>query len=934
MNSIWIYLSILKIKLLNNLKNILVFAFTILFFQSLSAQEGLVNANFSNSSFKEFCKNITKQSGYPIYYSNKYLDKRVVNLQINGITALKAVKLAVDTSIYQVVYWNSSIVITKDNSIPTKIVTYSYETPLVQAKVIEKDVHFKTSKAGVLIKIYVGKQGSVNNNSKVEIKARIIDLESGNIIPGATIYIESLKIGAVADKQGIAKMNILPGKYNMSVMFMGMKTQNYRLIVYSSGSFDAGLYKKSFELSSIDIYGDRQMSMLKRDPGIEKVSSKTLKVIPVMVGEPDIIKASTMLPGIVSVGEGTSGLNVRGGSSDQNAFYLNSIPIFNTSHMLGFFPAFNADLIRDFTIYKGYIPSNYGGKLSSVFDIKTRKGNRKEFSLHGGVSPMAANMVASVPIISDTLSIIVSGRKSYSDWILHKVDDKNINNSSVQFSDFSFGVYYDLPKTHVSVFGYHSKDFFAFSDVNEYRYSNDGLSFKVGQNYSDKLRATYTVVGSQYKFGTRDFVEPTKSYEHEYNIEQNEFKAEFNYIINTNHQISGGLHSVYYGLNRGEVKPIGYLSILKAVDLKKEKGIENSLFINDVVSPYQWLELNIGFRYSIYNALGPKDVYKYSNDEPQDALGIVDTVSYGNNDIISTHHFPEFRFAANIILNKTTNLKASFTQMHQSLFMLNTTATISPSSQWKLSDYYLKPSKSNQYSLGYFKDLTSTGMEISMEVFYKSTKDYTEFRDGAEFLSSNNVELNVLQGDQHSYGIETMLRRQGNYRFTGWIAYTYSKSIIHIFGDEKWQNINNGTPYPSSYDIPHSLNMFLNVKLSKRVNFSTTLNYQTGRPITFPISMYYINNISYVDYSERNAYRIPSYFRMDVSMTIEGNLRRNKFMHSSFVFSIYNLTGRDNPYSVYFLAHSWGITTHQYSVIAVPVVTATWVFKLGNFNAN
>ncbi|RLD40887.1 MAG: hypothetical protein DRI86_14450 [Bacteroidetes bacterium] len=920
---------------MNNLRNILLIVFVIGLSQSLLAQNKIVNADFVNTGFNEFCKSITKQSGYKIYYKSKYLGGRNVNMHINNITALQAVKKAVDTNLYQVVFWNSNIIITKDKSIPTKVVTYSFEIPIVKNDTVNiKEEYYKTTKAGVLKKIIVGKKGAANINSEVTIKAKVIDAETGAVIPGATIYLESLKKGAVADKLGIATVAVKPGKYTVSVMFMSMKTQKYRLIVYSAGSFDVGLYKESFELSSIDIYGDRQMSMLNRDPGIEKVSGKTLKTIPVMVGEPDIIKASTMLPGIVSVGEGTSGLNVRGGSSDQNAFYLNSIPIFNTSHMLGFFPAFNADLIRDFTIYKGYIPSNYGGKLSSVFDIKTRKGNRREFSLHGGVSPMAANMVASVPIIPDTLSFIVSGRKSYSDWILHKVDDKNINSSSVEFSDFSFGVYYDLPKTHISVFGYHSNDLFAFSDVNEYRYSNDGLSFKVGQNYSEKLRATYTVVGSQYKFGTKDFVEPTKSYEHDYNIVQNEFKAEFNYTINSNHQIEAGFHSVYYGLNRGEVKPLGSESILKLVDLKKEKGIENSLFVNDVISPYQWLELNLGFRYSMYNALGPKTVYKYVNDKPQDILGISDTISYGNNEIISTHHFPEFRFAANIIASKKSNIKASFTQMHQSLFMLNTTATVSPSSQWKLADYYLNPSKSNQYSLGYFRDFTRYGFELSVEGFYKSTKDYTEFRDGAEFLSSNKVELAVLQGDQYSYGIETMLRRKGEYKFTGWIAYTYSKSIVHIFGDEKWENVNNGLPYPSSYDIPHSLNVFLNIKLSKRVNFSTTLNYQTGRPITFPISKYFINSIAFLDYSDRNAYRIPYYFRMDASLTVEGNLKRNKFIHSSFVLSIYNLTGRDNPYSVYFLARYGKVTAHQYSVIAIPVVTATWIFKLGNFDAN
>jgi len=903
---------------------------------STFAQENRINIDYTNFGlFHDYCNEITLKSGIPIYYKNDNLNALSVTINKTNITAIQAVKFAIDTLVYEVVVWNNNILITSRGEIPTKVVTYSFEKPKisVDSSFLELEDYYKTNKAGVLQKIIVGRKGLNSGNTLVSISVKVLDAEIQRVIPGATIYIEELKKGAVADKDGVANMSLKTGKYTLSVMFMSMKTQKYRLVVYNTGSFTVSLHRESFELSSIDIYGDRQMSIRRRDPGIEKVTSKTLKTIPVMVGEPDIIKASTMLPGIVSVGEGTPGLNVRGGGADQNAFYLNSIPIFNTSHMLGFFPAFNADLIRDFTISKGYIPARYGGKLSSVFDIKTRKGNRKKFSLHGGISPMAANVVASVPIIPDTLSFIVSARTSFSDWILHKVEDRNINSSSVKFSDFSFGAYYDLPKTQVSVFGYHSKDLFAYSDINEYQYTNDGLSLKVGHRFSNKLRGNFTVVGSKYDFTTKDFLEPSKAYQHTYNIVQNEAKAELAYTINSNHKISGGYHLIYYDLNRGEVKPLG-TSLNQAVDLGKEKGMENAVFITDKVSPYQWLDIELGFRYSMYNAMGPNTVYTYKDDKLVDNTYVNDTLEFANNELITTHHFPEFRLATSIVTGKKSNVKISFNQMHQSLFMLNTTAAVSPNSQWKLADYHLKPSRSIQYSLGYFRDITRFGMEASVEGFYKDTKDYTEYRDGAEFLSDGNVELSLLQGKQNSYGIEMMLRRKGEYRFTGWLAYTYSKSKIHIEGDESWENINNGTPYPSSYDIPHSVNFFLNIKLSKRVNFSTTVNYQTGRPITFPISMYYVNDISFVDYSERNAYRIPYYFRIDASLTIEGNLKRNKLIHSSFVFSVYNLTGRDNPYSVYFLSHSYGVTTHQYSVIAIPVITATWVFKIGNFNAN
>ena len=517
-----------------------------------------------------------------------------------------------------------------------------------------------------------------------------------------------------------------------------------------------------------------------------------------------------------------------------------------------------------------------------VFDISTRKGNRKKFSMHGGVSPMAANLVVSVPIIKDKLSVIASGRKSYSDWILKKVDDSSINNSSVKFDDFSVGLYYDLEKSQISLFGYHSNDFFSFSDDNEYDYSNNGVSLNVKQIYSKKLSADYSLAVSKYDFASMDKVEVSEGYKHAYDIMQNEIKAELNYKINDNHKISGGYNGTYYGLGRGVVMPT-YNSKVSNLDLGSEQGVDNAIYVSDVWSPIDKLELLAGFRYSMYNYLGPKDVYMYSDNQIIDESNIIDTMSYGKNKVITTNHFAEFRFAASYKLNKTSNIKTSFTQMHQSLFMLNPSATVIPSSQWKLSDYHLKPSRSNQVSLGYFKDIIKYEMEASVEGFYKHTKNYTEFRDGAEFLSSEKVELNTLQGKQTSYGLEFMLRRRGDYLFTGWLAYTYSKSTILIKGDELWQNVNNGLKYPSAYDIPHSVNMFLNVKISKRVNFSTTVNYQTGRPITFPISVYYVNDIAYVDYSERNAYRIPYYFRVDASLTIEGNLKKEKLVHSSFV---------------------------------------------------
>lgn len=901
---------------------------------SVFAQDKLIDAHFQNLSFKEFCASISQTNAVKIYYPAKYFTDKTINIDQDQILISEAVKLAIDNDSFQVVFWNNSIVITNGKIIPEKLELNDLKDIPADNEVVEpKEEYFKSNKAGVQRKVIVGTKGVVFGKTQVVLNVHVTDEQNGDNIPGATVYIESLKKGTITNDQGIAKLSLLPNVYSIRIMYMGMKEQEYQLHLYSSGSFTVEMFKQGIELSSVDIFGDRQMNMRKKDPGLEKISAKLIKEMPVMVGEPDIVRSASMLPGIISVGEGSAGLNVRGGGSDQNAFYLNDIPIFNTGHLFGFFPAFNADLIKDFTISKGYIPAKYGGKLSSIFDIETRKASNKKFSLHGGISPMAANLVLSVPIIDEKLSLIVSGRKSYSDWILRQINDYDISHSSAQFSDISVGLYYDLPNTQISLFGYHSKDFFAYSNVNEYQYSNDGISLKIAQRYSKKLRANYSFVIAQYWFNTQDFEEFTKAYEHSYTVGQDEFKAEYFYDLSEHQQLTGGYHFVFYNLDRGIVNPIGK-SIRVPVDLGTEKGMENAVFIADKISPWPWLDLNLGMRFSIYNPLGPKDVYLYSDGKTIDNQYIYDTLNFADNEVINAHYFPELRLAANITISKKSSLKASFTQMHQSLFMLNTTVTIAPSSQWKLADYHISPSHGNQYSLGFFHSFTKYGFESSMEAFYKQTKDYTEFRDGANFLNSAKTEQSVLQGNQNAYGLELMLRRSGvEYRFTGWIAYTYSRSFIQIYGDENWQDINKGMSYPSSYDVPHALNALLNIRLSKRLSFSTTVNYQSGRPITTPISIYYVNGVPFVDYSERNAFRIPDYFRVDASLIVEGSLKRKKLIHSSLVFSLYNITGRDNPFSVYFVANDVGVDSYQYSVISVPVFTATWIFKFGNYDA-
>ncbi|MCK5823156.1 MAG: carboxypeptidase-like regulatory domain-containing protein [Bacteroidales bacterium] len=891
----------------------------------------VISCHYSNVQFVEFCNEIETKTGINIYYKKEWVNNITVNIEKDSINVVSAFNFVLQSTNLRAYVWNKNIVITKDQKLIEDIPQYTkIEDKIIKDTLKEVNREFlKTKSANVITEIAIGNEKNKVNNIKQRVRFKTIDLKSKEDLFGATLYIKELKTGTVSNQKGIMEIFLSPGSYSAEFEFLGYNKKNYKLKVYSSGISTIKMEKSEFELGEINIYADK---LIERSPGVEKIRAKVIKQLPTMIGEVDILKVSEMLPGIVSVGEGSSGVNIRGGGSDQNAFYINKIPIFNTSHLFGFSSAFNPDIINDFSIYKGYIPLQFGGRLSSVFDINTRQGNKEHFTAHGGISPIAANIVLEAPIIKDKASFILSGRSSYSDWILSQIKDPDISQSHADFYDISAGFNFHSQKTQYSLFYYKSHDSFSFSDISKYQYANDGLSLSLNHNFTKNIHGVFTIAGSLYRFSTLDNTEMQSAYEQDYYINQNSFTADFTHKLGEKHNLNYGANINYFGLNRGVVSPYGIASDLKEINLGKEKGIENALYFSDIYKVTKWLDINLGFRYSLYTPMGAKTIYTYRENGPKTQNSIIDSLKFGEYEVINWNSFPEIRAALNIKTDKNGAVKLAFNQMHQNLFMLNPTIAIAPNSQWKLADYYLKPAKSNQISLGIFRNFPRWDIESSTEIYYSQSKNSTEFKDGADFHNTALVETSVLQGKQHAYGVELMLKMHGK-QLDGWLSYTYSRSLIKISGENDWDKINNGELYPTNYDIPNSFNAVLNYKIKKRIKASAVVTYQTGKPVTFPIASYFVDANSYIDYSKRNAYRIPNYFRVDLSLNIEGNLKRNKFLHSSWVFAIYNLTGRDNAYSVFFLSQKGRFNSYKYSVIGVPIFTATWVFKLGNYES-
>jgi hypothetical protein len=912
----------------------------LLFFNAPADGKGpdtLISCHLHEATFMEFCDHIYRESGVRIYFNPSWVEGLKVTMDADNISAVAAAKMALKGTGIEVSGWNGNLVALPGETLPEGLPGFETQqfrsdstTPGARLLTQSEERYLTGRKVDGLATLKVGRKGHAKSGSRVTILGRITEQQTGEVLIGATMYLEETNAGSATDQNGVLSMVLKPGTYTAVFAFMGMETRKYFLEVLSDGEFKVEMKKLAIQMQEVVVLGDRQMNFRFRDPGMEKISAKAIKEIPMLMGERDILKVSEMLPGIVTVGEGSAGLNVRGGNYDQNAFYMNRIPMYNTSHLFGFFPAFNADIVKDFSIYKGHIPAQYGGRLSSVFNIIGRQGNRKRFTAHGGISPVAASLSVEGPLIKDTSSFLVSGRILYSDWILGKINDPVIHNSKAGFNDLSAAWNYDFRKSKLAVFVYHSQDNFQLSDINSFKYSTNGASVNLSHYFSTALRADFSVTGSQYRFNTIDQQEPPVSYEHSYVLGDYRVNADFTHDLTAKNTLQYGAAINYYKLNRGTVMPYGIESLRLPVELGNEQGVESALYISDSHDILPWMNISGGLRFTLFNPLGPKEVYTYYPGAPNDLRYINDTLHFSNGQAIKWYFEPDIRATAIMRTDANGTVKVAFNQMHQNLFVLNNTIALSPNSQWKLADYHIPPARSYQVSAGVFRTFPKVGWETSVELYYKRTSDYPEFIDGADFLGSPQVETAVLPGNQNAYGAEFLVRRSGR-RLEGWLSYTYSRAIVQVNGDQAWERINNGLAYPANYDIPNVLNTVIIYHFSRRVTASSVITYQTGRPVTYPISIYYVNNIPYVDYSNRNEFRIPDYFRLDLSLTIEGSLRRNKVLHNSLIFNVYNVTGRDNPYSVYFKLEQGKIRSYQYSVIGVPVFTITWMFKLGNY---
>lgn len=924
------------------LKISLFVVFLFIFRMNVSGQEKPVtlSKSYNNLIFSNFVKEVEKNYKVHFYYVPSAIPDITIEVSADSVLLPDVLKQNLTKAGFNASFdENGNIFIFKEQEIKTELPVDFFKSKLTNVEVDDRDSlmnndtgkFFRTSNEYLARTFIIGtrKEGVILNKAK--ITGTVKSAEDGAPIPGATIYVKELETGAVTDNTGLFQFTVPKGKYSLQIRSVGFEEEKCKIEVLSNGTLNLTLAKKVILMNEVTITSQANHNVRGLQMGFERMTIKEIKEVPVVLGERDIIKIALLLPGVKNSGEGSNGFNVRGSPADQNMFYINNVPVYNTSHLFGFFSAFNPDVVSDFTLYKSNIPLKYGGRLASIFEIKARQGNQKDFGLRGGISPITTRIMTEIPIVKEKVNFMIGFRSTYSDWILQFINVPEVNQSSGQFGDLVSNLSIQANKNNqFNIFTYASYDKISLASKVNNDYSNMGISGSWFHTFNPKHEFDFNLIFYKYNFKEENYDYPFSAYSTDYQLDHQEINARFNYRLNNRNTLSYGFSSVLYVLDNGKYAPLNDESMVEPVELGTEQALESGIFVDDEWKISPKLTISAGLRYNDYSVLGEGDVIRYQDNSPKTIENIIDTLHFSKNEIIKSYQDLNYRISANYLLKPDLSVKFSFNKLSQYIFMLSNTTAIAPSDKWKLCDYNIEPLRGSQISLGFYSNFGGGKIETSVEGYYKIVDNLPEYKDGAQFVANTHPEQDILQGDLDAYGLEFMIRKTTG-KLNGWVNYSYSSSKVIVNNEITGEQTNFGKKYPANYDQPHSVNIVANYKFSKRLSISGSVVYSTGRPATYPTSVYYLDGQRIISYSARNEYRIPDYFRTDLSLIFEGNLKKKKAVHGSWIFSIYNLTGRNNAYSVYFKSENGIVRGYKMSIFATPIFSVTYDFKLGNY---
>jgi hypothetical protein len=729
--------------------------------------------------------------------------------------------------------------------------------------------------------------GCAFSQNKYTISGYVKDAKTGEELIGAAVFIKELSAtGTYTNAYGFYSITIPEGNHTVTAQFIGYVPQTVEIALTQNTKQEFSLNEKISELGEVVITAEKKDENINKvQMGVEKMVMREIKNVPVLMGEKDVLKTLQLTPGVKSAGEGNSGFYVRGGAADQNLILLDEAPVYNASHLMGFFSVFNSNAIKDVTLYKGSQPAEYGGRLSSVLDIRMKDGNDKKYGVEAGIGIISSQLNIEGPIVKNKGSFSISGRRTYADLFLKISQDTLINKSVLYFYDLNAKANYDINKNNrIFLSGYFGKDVFGYSDMFTLDWGNATGTLRWNHLYSDKLFSNTSLIFSNYdykihmKFGTTKGLIISR-------IQDWNLKQDYEYFINSKHGIKFGFNSIYHKIIPGVVT-LETNSKIQSLNLTNKFAWENAIYLSDEYKPYNKLTIEFGIRLSSFTVMGPGDFYTYDTQG-----NTIDTTTYKSGKFIKTYFNPQPRISLNFILSEKSSVKVSYARNIQDLHLLSNSTAGSPTDSWIPSSNNVKPEIADQVALGYFRNFNDNNYEFSAEVYFKYLENQIDYKDGAEITLNENAESQLLFGKGRAYGLELFLKKKYG-KLNGWIGYTIAKTEKIING------INSGQYYPAKQDRTHDISIVGIYEISKKWTFSATWVYYTGNAVTFPSGKYEINGKVINYYTERNGYRMPAYHRLDIGATWQR--RKTEKFESSWNFSIYNVYGRENAYSITF----------------------------------
>ncbi|MDR0812239.1 MAG: TonB-dependent receptor [Paludibacter sp.] len=723
---------------------------------------------------------------------------------------------------------------------------------------------------------------------KVTISGNITDVSNGEDLIGVSVYVPDLKVGTTSNEYGFYSLSLPVGTYEIAVSYMGFATEKITVKATENKKLNIKLTPQSSELQEVVVTTDRpNANVSSTETSSTKLTANAIKVIPAMMGEVDLIKALQLLPGVQPVSEGSSNFSVRGGGFDQNLILLDESTVYSASHLLGFFSVFNNDAIKDVKLYKGDIPANFGGRLASVMDVRSRDGNNKKFSGSGGIGTIASRLTLEGPLFTEKATFLVAARRTYADLFLKMSSNDNLKQSQLYFYDFNAKLSWRInDNNRIFLAGYFGRDKFA-NNMAGMGFGNQTGTLRWNHVFSPKLFSNLSVLVSNYDYSLKSKIMDEFAFDWESHLFDIGAKLDFSYSINPNNTLKFGYNAVHHAIHPGKGGGDDPNSLIESYELPTVYGLEHALYVSHETTLWKKLSIHYGLRFTMFHNLGNnQEAYLLKNHQ------IIDSISTKRNKIFNTYWNFEPRLGVTYMFNNENSVKASYSRSVQYIQIASNSAAGSPLDLWFPSSKNVKPQISDQFVVGYFRNFLDNMLETSVEIYYKNLQNVVDFKERANLFGNEFIDNELRFGKGYAYGVEFLVRKNKG-KVNGWVSYTFSRS------KRKIDEVNNNEWFRSPYDKPHNISIVLNYDITKRWSVAASWVYATGTPVTYPTGKYWIGD-SYVPIpSARNAYRFPDYHRLDLSATYKLSKPAKRFQHELNV-SLYNAYGRKNPWTIYF----------------------------------